>query len=356
MTALLFNLRVDLDDPGQGVAIDWMRALATRVDRLAVITHHAGSLPVIPNVEIHSMGRERGWSEPRRVAAFYRRLTAILRKERPTFCFSHMMSVATVLAGPVLRPLGIPILQWYTHSGTPWHVRIALRFSTHVLTATEESFSLKSPKVIVTGHGIPTDVFTPGGDARRRREPLLLTVGRISPIKHIETMIRALALLRDAGSPVRLRIVGGARVPADRAYEASLRAEVDALGLQSRVTFSGAVARDALVDVYRHADVFVHACDSGLDKAGLEAMSCGVPLVSSSPGFRRLIRYDGLDLSVAPGDPAALAERIGWVLRLDDAHRRRLGLGLREAVRAQHDLDRLMDRVVALGCGAESRS
>lgn len=352
MTVLLFNQRVDLDDPGQGVAIDWMHGLAARVDRLVVVTHHAGRVPRLENGVIHSLGREHGWTEARRALRFYRLVSQILPTERPTFCLSHMVPVSTVMAGPLLKARRIPILQWYTHRVTPWEIRVATRFATHVLTAASDSFGIETRKLIVTGHGIPTDRFTPGQARADEGTPQLLTVGRLAPIKHLEIMLQAVALLRDRGVPVRLRIVGGARVDSDRAYEAELRETARALRLESAIEFSGAVPRAELVDVYRDADIFVHACDSGLDKAGLEAMSCGIPLVSSSSGFAGLLAASGSELTVAHGSAAALATRVQQLLALSPVERRALGLKLREIVREQHDLSRLMDRIIALGSAA----
>jgi glycosyltransferase involved in cell wall biosynthesis len=352
VTVLLFNQRVDLDDPGQGVAIDWMLALAARVERLIVITHHAGRLPQLPNGVIYSMGRERGWSEPRRALTFYRLLARALWTARPAFCLAHMVPVSTLMAGPVLRAKGIPILQWYTHRGTPWELRVATRFARHVLTATADSFRLDSPKVIVTGHGIPTERFTPGPARAPNGTYRVLTVGRLSPIKNVETILQAIALLRQRGMDVSLRIVGAARVAEDVAYERRLKEAVRALDLADAVAFSGPMDRDSLVDVYRQADVFVHACDSGLDKAGLEAMSCGVPLVSSSTGFRELLEMSGRALTVSHGDPAALASRLQDVREMPDAERRDLGLRLRALVEEHHDMSRLIERIIALGASA----
>ena len=349
MTALLFNQRVDLDDPGQGVAIDWLQALASRVDRLIVLTHHAGRLPRFDNVVLYSAGRERGWSEARRAWHFVATLRRILKTERPAFCLSHMVPVSTVLAGPFLNARDIPILQWYTHRGTPWELKVATRFARHILTATPDSFRLKTPKVVVTGHGIPTERFTPAGQPAHHAVPRLLTVGRLSPIKNLETIVDAIAGLRQRGLSVSLDIAGAARVDDDVDYEARLKSRIRVLGIDDAVVFRGAVPRDRLIGVYRDADIFVHACDSGLDKAGLEAMSCGVPLVSSSTGFRELLNETRPDLIVPHGDADALADRLETLVKMPAEDRRSLGMSLRALVQQQHDLSRLMDRILVLG-------
>jgi glycosyltransferase involved in cell wall biosynthesis len=352
VTVLLFNQRVDLDDPGQRVAIDWMEALAKRVDRLVVVTHHAGRVPTIGNTRIYSLGRERGWSKVRRAAEFYRLLAGILRRERPAFCLTHMVPILTVLAGPVLRRRRIPILQWFTHRATPWELRLAHRFAARVLTATAESFRLPSHKVVVTGHGIPTDRFVPGERNEPRLRPTIVTVGRVSPVKRLETVVDALAQLRAAGGRARLLIVGDARIPSDRGYLADIRERVRAAGVEEAVEFTGNVDRDRLIEIYRTADVFAHACDSGLDKAVLEAMSCALPVVSSSAGFRELLGGVDARLVIPSGNAQALAESLEDLLARPPDARRAIGERLREIVIERHDLARLMDRIVALGTAA----
>lgn len=115
MRLLLFNLATDLDDPILGFTGRWICALAARVEVIHVITMRVGKVEVPQNVRVYSVGKEKGYSEPRRAAAFYRQLLRIVRQERIDMCFSHMMPLFTILAAPVLKGKGIPIITWYAH-------------------------------------------------------------------------------------------------------------------------------------------------------------------------------------------------------------------------------------------------
>ena len=66
MRLLLFNLVTDLDNPTQGFNTGWIRALARRVEFIHVITMRAGHVEVPGNVRVYSVGKEKGYSEPRR--------------------------------------------------------------------------------------------------------------------------------------------------------------------------------------------------------------------------------------------------------------------------------------------------
>jgi D-inositol-3-phosphate glycosyltransferase len=180
--------------------------------------------------------------------------------------------------------------------------------------------------------GVDTALFRPGDrDAARARiapgeAPLLLYVGRIAPIKGLETLLDAVVRLRARGSGVRLLIVGGeADEPAD-GHEAEIRRRVDALGLHEAVRFVGAQPQDALRDYYVAADVTVlPSYYESFGMVALEAMACGSPVIGSRVGGLATTVRDGVTGFLVPdGDAGALGERIEMLV--DDADLRfRLG-------------------------------
>src|SRR5713101_9840351 len=115
MRLLMFNLAMDTDDPILGFATRWIAALARRVESIQVITMRAGRVEVPENVRVCSVGKERGYSEPRRAVEFYRHLIRVVRTDRIDVCFSHMIPIFTVLAAPIAKARGIPIVTWYAH-------------------------------------------------------------------------------------------------------------------------------------------------------------------------------------------------------------------------------------------------
>lgn len=350
MNLLLFNQKTDADDPGLGVAVEWIGAFARRVDRVYVITHEAGRLPAWPNVQILSVGRERGWSRLRRLVTFYRSLLAVLRRDRIDGCFVHMIPIFTVLAAPLLKWKRIPIVQWYAHSGTPLALRLAHRLANYVATASPESFRLSSRKVIVTGHGIDTQRFAPGPAPTPREGGLqVLSVGRITPIKHLETVLAAAAVLSGEGHPFRLLIVGGPRTPADRSYAEEMWNRAQALGLRQVVQFKGTVPPADVPAWYRQADLCVNLSDTdSIDKAVLEAMSCGLPVVTSNVAFRPLLVDIAPELLVPKRDAEAVARAILTVAGWGEGRRQAVAQRLREIVVARHNMERLIAVLLAL--------
>jgi glycosyltransferase involved in cell wall biosynthesis len=133
-------------------------------------------------------------------------------------------------------------------------------------------------------------------------------IGRLDPIKRIVDLLDAVALL---DSSVRLEIFG------EGSERTRLQAHVDGLGLQSRVTFRGAVARPQLA--LAAIDLLVLPSDAeGFGLVLIEAMAAGTPVVATNvPGIRDVVIDGRTGLLVPARDPKALAAAIRRVLRDD---------------------------------------
>jgi D-inositol-3-phosphate glycosyltransferase len=170
--------------------------------------------------------------------------------------------------------------------------------------------------------GVDTDLFRPGTSARARAAlglpegPLLLYVGRIAPIKGLQTLLDAVARLARHTDNVRLLVVGGdADEPAD-GHETTLRRRIDALGLGGAVRFVGPQPQEALRDFYVAADVLVlPSYYESFGMVALEAMACGTPVIASRVGgLTTTVRDRVTGFLVPEGDVAALADRIADLL------------------------------------------
>jgi D-inositol-3-phosphate glycosyltransferase len=190
--------------------------------------------------------------------------------------------------------------------------------------------------------GVDTDLFAPGdrGQARARLglddQPVLLWVGRVAPIKGLDTLLDAVARLRSTGRPVQLLIVGGDADEPMSEHERSLRQRIERLELTSTVCFVGPRPQDVLPLYYAAADATVlPSYYESFGMVALEAMACGSPVIASRVGGLVTTVRDGVTGFLVPeGDVDALAERIGALVAEPDL-RWRVG---REGVRwaAQH--------------------
>jgi glycosyltransferase involved in cell wall biosynthesis len=356
MNLLVLNAATDRHDSGLEVAVEWLEALARRVDRVEVVTNRLGLAPESRNIHVRSLGAERGRGRAARTLSLYGHLHRILGTTAIDCCFVHMVPQLGVLAAPLLKSRGIPMVQWYTHRAVPWSLRMAYRVADRVVTASRESISIRGSKVIAIGHGIDTARFTPGvGAARGRTNTLrLITVGRVAPSKRLDDMVTAVDIARRHGVEVVLDVFGEPRNAEGTRYAERLRQRVVDGGLQGIVCFRGGVRREQLIDAYRSADVCVNLSDTdSVDKAVLEAMSCGVPTVTSNRAFVPLLQGVSTDLVVPKSDCDAVARSLLRIASWPPAVRQSVAEKLRAIVVADHDLERLADALVRMFTGLQ---
>ena len=349
MHLLLFNLATDVDDPILGFTSRWIRALAEQVEHISVITMRAGRVEVPDNVSVYSVGKEKGYSEARRAVEFYRCLFHILRNNHIDACFAHMMPVFAVMGAPFLKARNIPITLWFTHRSVTVLLRIAEKLVDKIVTASPESFRIPSGKLIVTGHGIDTDMFVPRESSRGPDQPFtIVSVGRIAPIKHLDILIEALRILvkERQTDEVILRLVGGV-YPHDEKYASELSQRIRGYGLKDAIEWVGFVIHSEVVKEYQNADVVVSLTPAGsLDKAPLEAMSCGVPILTSNVSFNDLIDRIDPNLFLPEANPNILADRLKRISDMDRNERQQLGEALRQKVVEHHGLKDLIRKLV----------
>ena len=203
-------------------------------------------------------------------------------------------------------------------------------------------YGADASRIAVIPCGVDTELFAPGDQGAARAalglddRPRLLYVGRLAPIKGLETLLDGMARLRAAGSRAQLCIVGGdADEPLD-GHEGELRARLSRLDLRDTVTFVGAQPQERLRAWYVAADATVlPSYYESFGMVALEAMACGSPVVASRVGGLQTTVRDGVTGVLVPEhDPALLADTLERVLADADL-RWRLG---REGVRwaAQH--------------------
>ncbi len=362
MNLLVFNLATDGDDPLLRFSSQWINRLAAHYERIDVVTMRAGRLITAENVHVHSVGKEKGYGEFRRALEFYRILSG-LRRERPySACFAHMMPLFAVMGAPLL--LGVPMTLWYAHRQAHLILRLATALSERVVSATAESFPLKTEKLRIIGHGIDTDFFTP---VQTHNQPIptlskpvstgkttdfqpdsdtiqakIVHVARLMPIKHQATLIHALVNVEDAEAV----FVGDVPPGIDAGYRAELETLARDLGVAERVTFAGGQSAEGVRDWDRQAAIAVNLSPLGLfDKAALESMAVGVPTVVGSTAFDDVVQDERLKVS-DPDDARALAKRLNDLLALPESERRAIGAALRERVLEAHSLDHLIGLLI----------
>ena len=164
-------------------------------------------------------------------------------------------------------------------------------------------------------------------------DQVVLFVGRIEPLKGIDTLIEAIAYMRGKGSSEDLSfclaIIGGDpdSTPEEQTVEMRRLKEMCRLnGLDDLVTFLGKRDQDLLPYYYSAAEaVVVPSHYESFGMVALEAMACGTPVVASQVGGLAYLVQDGVTgYTVPSSDVEALAGRLGDLIR-DKSLREQLG-------------------------------
>jgi glycosyltransferase involved in cell wall biosynthesis len=195
------------------------------------------------------------------------------------------------------------------------------------------------PPIVVVHHGVDLHRFSPAGRVTAT-PPLLVSVGRLVEKKGFADLLRALHEVKHRGVPFHARISG------DGPLHAELARLRDTLALAAEVELRGAEDSDAVLAALRQASVFALTPRElpGGDRDGIpnvlvEAMACGVPVVTTTAGgITELVRHDVDGLLAAPGDVAGIAEALCTLLT-DAASRTRLGTAARRTVELGFDTD-----------------
>jgi glycosyltransferase involved in cell wall biosynthesis len=340
MRRLVFiTQQVDPSHPALAATVAKVRALAARVDEVIVLADGAVPTALPANARVHRFAARR------KLGRGLRFETALARElpRRPLAVIAHMCPIYAVLAAPLARPLGVPVVLWYTH----WHASPTLRASTHAATAIasvdERSFPLASPKVHAIGHGIDLDEFP--CRARASNDGLrLLVLGRYSPAKGLDTVLRALRRALDRGLDVRLSAHGPALSDLERNHRADLDRLAAELRLRGHAELNGPVERAQVPELFATNDLLVNNMRAGApDKGVYEAAASCLPVLASNPVFDSLLPDE---LRFPRDDPAELCARIAAFVQRDARDRELLGRQLRETVAREHSVDTWAEQIL----------
>ena len=171
-------------------------------------------------------------------------------------------------------------------------------------------------------------------DRSGRRGVHALVLGRYSPAKGIETILRGAAQVEGVEVEVRGTSLNG--------LEQKHRRDLERLG----VPLGDAVPRAQVPELLAGADVLLNNMEAGApDKVVYEAAAACLPVLASNPVFDEL--FDGYELAFERESPESLAERLRWFSALGDDERAEIGRTLRERVVERHSVDTWADGVLA---------
>ena len=222
--------------------------------------------------------------------------------------------------------------------------------------ATLEALTVPSAKAFIIPNAI--DLATWDEEARQRPpiivemlrakgQPLIVSAGKLVPLKGFSILIKALAKLPKEKLDLHLAIAGSEDYATQDGHEEELQELIKELGLQSRVTLLGNVT--PLAPLLQNAHLFVLASKSeGFGRVVAEAMASRCPVIASNVGgLKELVGSEGeRGLLFEVGNVKELSEKMASLLA-DEEKRKALALNGRAYVERELTLGKLRDRLIA---------
>lgn len=223
--------------------------------------------------------------------------------------------------------------------------RQVLRRADRIVTATVAEltqlrflYKADARKLVVIPPGVDTSHFypIPADEAKqfiglKPENRMVLFVGRIEPLKGVDTLIRAMSCLDLQGlhRPVHLAIIGGDVSVSYEEMSAEmkrLQAMCDELCMGGMVVFLGKRGQDTLPYYYSAAEVLVMpSLYESFGMVALEAMACGTPVIASEVGgLGYLVQNGETGFTIPDSDPQMLCDKLSALLA-DNARRVEMG-------------------------------
>lgn len=212
-------------------------------------------------------------------------------------------------------------------------------------------FGVEPERIKVIRPAVDTQVFQPASASRDGSSVFrVVMVGTLTWRKGYEYALQSVKALVDRGVPIRLDVIGAGPERQRVLYT------IDDLGLQDHVHLHGRLSPDDVRRCLQRSDVFLLATLSeGISNAALEAMACGLPVVTTDCGGLREAVTNGIEGYVVPTrDPAAMAAALGTLWRSVD-QRVAMGMAGRRRIEQSFRLDQQIRQFVDLLRGVADR-
>ena len=181
---------------------------------------------------------------------------------------------------------------------------------------------------------IDPDSVTDGSTQQRQENkvPAILFIGWLERNKGVHDLLDAISLIKKQSIPVKL-VVGGSG-----SQHELLVAAAKTLGIEEQVSFLGWIANEKKATALNSANIFVlPSYSEGMPNSVLEAMACGLPVISTNVGgIPQLVCPEG-SILVSPGSPEELAKAILELLN-NRSKQQQMGIANQTHVKQEHDI------------------
>jgi glycosyltransferase involved in cell wall biosynthesis len=180
------------------------------------------------------------------------------------------------------------------------------------------AFNIPPQAINIVHNGIDTEVFRPLPDIEQKPFRIMATASADVPLKGLDYLLKAMALLIPANPALELLVVGKLKEDGDT------RKLIGKLGIGKHLKFVSGIETEEIVRFYAEATlVVVPSIYEGFGLPAGEAMACGVPIIATDGGALPEV-VGNAGITVPTRDEGAIASAIDDLLK-DPAKRDQLG-------------------------------
>jgi glycosyltransferase involved in cell wall biosynthesis len=354
-TAVALETGARLANRGHEVHLVSLRNLRELTERFGGIQFHDLRGPLSSEL--------RYWLQ---LPIYQARFDAIVDAVSPDVILAHAFPANYWAFVHRLRKNAVPCV-WYCHEpsafvhdwrvirGVPWPMQAAVLAANPFLQLVDRILARSADQIVTNSsytaerirriYGRRASVAEPGVDATRfgagrRKERLVLCVGRLTRFKRFDIVLHAAAELQRQGVGVRWVIVGSGE------EQQALASLATSLSVEESVTFAGLADEATLTGLYRRAAIVaVASINEPFGIVPVEAMAAGAAVVCSDTGGpARAVDDGGTGLHFRSGDPVDLARKVAYLLE----HRglaTEMGTRGREIARTRYTWERTTDGI-----------
>jgi len=277
------------------------------------------------------------------VRAFH--LARIIKKQGIERIHCEFVSVNSLYALVLSRELHIPVSHTTHHSDllyTPLdNLTEVIDASRHFITISEynrtyiqERYGIDADRIELVRCGVDPDRFVPEAGLRGANPPRIVTVSWFRPVKSLDTLARALVMLKERGVSFFAVFIGGGDVGKDNVLDI-----IDTGGISPMTELTGALGRIDVLGHLARSDIFVlPSISEGVPVAIMEAMAMELPVAATDIMGLSEIVVDGVTGFLVPKeDPGALADKLERLIE-DENLRTSMGREGRKLVVDQYNV------------------
>jgi glycosyltransferase involved in cell wall biosynthesis len=335
-----FTPKIDLSDPIFGHSLDWIRAISGKVNSLEVIAVHLENAPrnFGNNVHFSELG---GGSFSKRIKGFFKLIhfgfVASFGERNQTVVIYHMLKEPGVIIGALLKLAKVHQILWYSHSANSIALKLTNCLVDQVFTPTINSYPIQSKKLRIIGHGIDSEKFNVLNAPKENQRDGIISVGRISRIKKLESLIFAMANINED-----VNFIGPIF---DEEYSKSLLNMSHEF--QVNLKLSGPKSYEQIQSIFLNSEMCYTGSPKTLDKSAVQAAMCGCFVVSNEISVLDAVGMTQIWQNLGFKCPPELNVQIRELLKISQSERVQLRNVLAEISTKRHGLERLTEELLS---------